>query len=149
MVTGVARGAMITSLAQGLAATIGFLILGTPSAFLLGFVSMLLSVIPLLGTALVWGPACVYYFWSGSALKGAFLLVWSIAVTGSIDNFLRPWLIGSRENIPFFWLFFSIVGGLQVFGLFGVLLGPLAIAVLTILLDIYRQAYLPPSSHSR
>ena len=142
MVVGVARGSILTSVAQGIAATAGFLILRTPSAFLLGFITMLVSVIPMVGTALIWAPLSVYYFWSGAYLKGTFLLVWSLLVTGSIDNFLRPWLIGAKEDVPFLWLFFSIVGGLQVFGLFGLLIGPLVMAVLIILLDVYRHVYL-------
>lgn len=142
MVVGVARGSVLTSVAQGIAGTVGFLILRTPSAFLLGFITMLVSVIPFVGTALIWAPISFYYFWTGSVLKGLFLLAWGLFVTGSIDNFLRPWLIGAKEGVPFFWLFFSILGGLQVFGIFGILIGPLVMAVLIILLDIYHHAYL-------
>lgn len=142
MVVGVARGSVLTSVAQGIVGTVGFLILRTPSAFLLGFVTMLVSVIPFVGTALIWAPLSFYYFWTGSTTKGLFLLMWGLLVTGSIDNFLRPWLIGAKENVPFLWLFFSIVGGLQVFGLFGLLIGPLVMAILIILLDVYHHAYL-------
>jgi predicted PurR-regulated permease PerM len=143
MMIGVVRGSILTSLAQGIAATLGFLMLQTPSAFLLGFISLLISVIPVVGTALVWGPVSVYYFWSGAYGKGIFLVLWGLLVTGSIDNFLRPWLIGNKQDISFFWLFFSIVGGLQVFGIFGLFVGPLIMTVLMILIDIYKQLFLP------
>lgn len=142
MVIGAARGAIFTSLAQGLAATVGFLVLRAPFAFLLGFLTMIVAVIPVIGSALIWAPISFYYFWSGAYWKGAFLLVWGLLVIGLIDNLLRPWLIGIKQDISFFWLFFSLVGGLQVFGLFGVLIGPLVMAIVVILLDIYQHVYL-------
>lgn len=142
MIIGAVRGSMLTSLAQAFVATVGFLITSTPSAFLLGFLTLFVAVIPVIGSAMIWAPISLYYFVSGVWWKGTFLIIWGLLMTGSIDNLLRPWLVGFKQDIPFFWLFFSMVGGLQIFGLFGVLLGPLIMTVLIVLLDIYQHVYL-------
>lgn len=142
MVVGVVRGAILTSMIQGVVATVGYLIVKTPSAFFLGFLTMICSIIPAIGSALVWGPLCIYYISKAAFGKGAFVLIWGLAVTGSIDNLLRPWLVGAKQDVPFFWMFLSMVGGIQVFGVFGLLIGPLVMAVLMLLLDMYQQVYL-------
>ncbi len=142
MVVGVVRGAILTSMIQGIVASVCYLLVKNPSAFFLGFVTMIASIIPAVGSALVWGPLCIYYMSKAAFGKGLFILVWGLAVTGSIDNLLRPWLVGAKQNVPFFWLFFSMVGGIQTFGVFGLLIGPLVMAVLMLLLDVYQQVYL-------
>jgi predicted PurR-regulated permease PerM len=141
-IIGVVRGTFITALAQTLVSVVGFIIVGTPALVLLGLASFAATIIPGIGPALIWAPVAIYYLLAGSYFRGIFLILWGVLVTGLIDNVLRPYVVGKRVDMPVFWLFLSILGGLQSFGIAGVLLGPLVITVLGFLLDIYRDVYL-------
>jgi predicted PurR-regulated permease PerM len=136
-VEGVVRGAAIVGLAQGLFALVGFFIVGTRAPVLLGCLTAVASLVPIVGTALVWVPVSLAYFATGSPWKGLFLVVWGVLI-GVLDNVIRPLAVGRKANVPFLWLTFSLLGGLQVFGIKGLLLGPLIFAILPILLEIHR-----------
>lgn len=138
-VEGVVRGAVIVGLAQGFAAMVGFFIVGARAAVLLGCLTAVASLVPAVGTALVWVPVSLAYLVTGSIWKGVFLIAWGLMI-GVLDNVVRPAAVGSKADIPFLWLTFSLLGGLQVFGLKGLLLGPLIFAILPILLDIFKAA---------
>jgi predicted PurR-regulated permease PerM len=99
-----------------------------------------LSMIPMLGAFIVWVPAAIYLALTGDWGKAIILAVWGALVIGSVDNFLRPKLVGERTRLHELLVFFSVLGGLQVFGVLGIVLGPVIVAITIALLDILRQA---------
>ena len=106
----------------------GFAIAGVPGAGLLALLTFFVSVVPILGTALVWVPAALWLFHEGSTGWGIFMLIWGLGVA-NIDNVLKPWLISQGSNMPFILIFFGVLGGAAAFGFIGVFLGPTLLAV--------------------
>jgi predicted PurR-regulated permease PerM len=127
-VRGVVYGILGTALAQAILASIGFLIVGVPGAALLALLTFFSSVIPVLGTGLVWLPAALWLFNQGSTGWGIFMIVWGLGVA-SVDNVLKPWLISQGSDMPFLLIFFGVLGGALAFGFIGVFLGPTLLAV--------------------
>jgi len=142
-VFGVMRGTFLTALLQGACATIGFLIVQTEGAILLGVMTAFATLIPSVGTAFVWIPVALIYFLTGHIVKGIFVVAWGILVVGILDNIVRPYIVGSKADMPFLWLFLGILGGLEVFGLLGLLLGPIIVGIIPVLSEIYEQRYMP------
>jgi len=127
-VRGVVYGILGTALAQAVTAGIGFLIAGVPGVALLALLTFFASVVPLVGTALVWLPAAIWLFHQGSTGWGSFMLVWGLMVA-NLDNIVKPWLISQGSNMPFILIFFGVAGGALAFGFIGVFLGPTLLAV--------------------
>ncbi|WP_448191566.1 AI-2E family transporter [Azospirillum sp. sgz301742] len=127
-INGVVHGVLGTALVQAIAAAIGYRIAGVPGAFLLGFVTFFLSLIPM-APAIIWVPASVWLAAQGNTTMAIFLVVWVGLIVGSLDNILRPILIGRSSELPFVVIFLGIVGGLVAFGLIGIFLGPTLLAV--------------------
>jgi predicted PurR-regulated permease PerM len=140
-VTAVVRGVFIVSAAQGFVAGIGYLIAGVPSAVLLSFATMFAAMIPLVGPMVIWLPVSIYYMFQGVTWQWIFLLAWGVLVVSLVDNFLRPLIIGNRAKLPMLFLFFSILGGVKVYGPMGIFLGPLVLALLLAFINIYREEY--------
>ncbi|HFC97041.1 MAG TPA: AI-2E family transporter [Thermosulfurimonas dismutans] len=131
-------GGLLTGLAQGVAALIIYLLLGVSPAVLLGLLTAASSFVPLVGTTLVWGPVAVYLILKASVIKALILLLYGALVISQIDSLLRPFIVGSQTEIHTLFLFFSILGGLKVFGLLGVFLGPIILSLAISLVEIYR-----------
>src|SRR5206468_4228746 len=109
-------------LIQGTLGGTAFAVVGVDAPVLWGFVMALLSLLPIGGSAFVWAPTMIYFFVEGPVWKGWFLLVWGVAVIGSSDNLLRPWLMrkaGAAEVHPLL-LFFAILSGIGLFGPSGI-----------------------------
>ena len=133
-------GSLITAFAQGIAGGIGLAIVGIPGIFW-GTMMAFTSLVPVVGTALVWIPSCLYLLLLGHWKSSLFLLLWSLLIVGSIDNFLRPLLMrGVGQMSPFF-VFLSIMGGIQYFGLLGLIYGPLILGCAIVMLYIYEAEY--------
>ena len=137
----VIHGTLVTALVQGLLAGLGYWFLGVPFAVLLGFATGFAALFPIGGSALIWLPASLYLFLQGTYLQGAILLAWGAGIVGTADNVLKPLFIGSRLRLPTLFLFFGILGGLSLFGPLGVILGPVLLALLAALLDLYLKEY--------
>ncbi len=135
------EGNLLTALLQGTAGGLVFLFFGLASPLLWGAVMALLSLVPVIGTALVWGPVVIYYLLTGAVLKGLLLLGVCAGAVGSIDNLVKPLLIRRRAEIPTIWVFVGVMGGVGVFGFLGFILGPLMIAVLFTLIEIYKVEF--------
>lgn len=146
MVSAVAVGVVVTAAVQGVLGGIGFWFTGLPSPVLFGALTTVSAFIPVVGTALVWIPAVAYLFLSGATTDGVILAVWSILVVGSVDNVLRPMLMSGRTGLPLPLMMMGALGGLLAFGLFGLVMGPLLIALLLVLLDRYRASLGAPAS---
>ncbi len=139
-------GGLVTALIQGALGGLAFVITGVPGALLWGFVMAVLSLLPVGGSAFVWAPTMVYFFLTGDAWKGWFLLVWGIAVIGSSDNLLRPWLMrrAGASGIHPLLLFFAILSGIGLFGVSGIVFGPLLVAFVLVVVRIYREHFGKP-----
>nr|WP_216652841.1 AI-2E family transporter [Vibrio aestuarianus] len=133
-------GSFLTAIAQGFAGGLGMWLAGFPGLFwgtMMGFASF----IPVVGTALIWIPATAYLFLIGDTTWAIFLAVWSIAIVGSIDNLLRPLLMQGSSGMNTLLIFFSLLGGIQLFGLIGLIYGPLIFAITMVLFNIYEEEF--------
>jgi predicted PurR-regulated permease PerM len=112
--------------------------LGLPAPLVWAVVMGLLSLIPILGTFIVWIPASIYLMLSGEWQKAITLIIWGMFVIGTIDNLLRPYLVGNRLHLHTMLVFISILGGLIVYGAAGLILGPLTLTVTYFLISIWK-----------
>jgi predicted PurR-regulated permease PerM len=126
-IRGVALGVVVTALVQALAGGIGLAIVGVPFAVMLTAVMFILAIVQV-GIAPVLLPAVAWLYWTGSATAGTVLLVWTILVF-PIDNFLRPMLIKQGVDLPMLLVIAGVIGGLLAFGLIGIFVGPVVLAV--------------------
>jgi predicted PurR-regulated permease PerM len=125
---------------QGLLAGIAFAVLGLPSAFFWGTMTALMSFVPLVGAASIWAPAALWLGLHGEWGRAIALALWGVAVVSVADNVLKPALISGRTNLHPLLVFFSVLGGITLFGPLGVILGPLVLVLCLGLLDSMRPA---------
>lgn len=123
---------------QGVLGGLAFWVLGIPSPILWAVVLAFVCMIPIAGSFMVWLPAAIYLMLTGHMTKGILLIVWGALVISSIDNLLRPKLIKNQTRLHELFIFFSVLGGMSVFGLLGVVLGPVVLAITFGLLDIFK-----------
>lgn len=136
----------------GIQGALGFFIfwaLALPSPLLWGVVMFFLSMIPMAGAFLVWAPAAAYLALTGGMTKAIVLTAWGVMVVGTIDNVLSPRLVGKRASMHELLIFFAVLGGIDVFGVIGVVLGPVVVATTLALLEVIRQAQTPPSERDK
>jgi predicted PurR-regulated permease PerM len=131
-------GSLIVAAVQGFMGGLMFWILGLPAPVVWGAVMAVLATIPVMGTFVVWAPAAVFLAATGAWGKAAVLAGWGALAIGLIDNFLYPILVGQRIRFHPLPVFFSIVGGLALFGAAGLVLGPLTLSVTAALIDVLR-----------
>jgi predicted PurR-regulated permease PerM len=127
-VTGVVYGVLGTALAQGILNGLGLWVAGVPGALLLGFVTFVVSLIPM-GPPLVWLPATVWLLAQGSIGWAIFMGAWGLFLVSGVDNILKPYLISCGSSLPFVLVFLGAVGGILAFGFIGLFLGPTLLAV--------------------
>jgi predicted PurR-regulated permease PerM len=130
-------GTLAVSAVQGLLGGLMFWWLGLPAPLLWGVVMALLALVPVLGTFVVWIPAALFLALEGGWGKALILTLWGMIVVGTIDNLLRPILVGNRLKLHTVLAFMSVVGGLILFGPAGLILGPVALTVTMVLLEIW------------
>ena len=123
---------------QGLLGGIMFWILGIPSPLLWAVLMTFICMIPILGSFLVWVPLSIYLMAHGHWTKAILLILWGALVISTIDNFLRPRLIKNQTRLHELFVFFSVLGGISVFGLLGIVLGPVVLAITLGLLQTFR-----------
>lgn len=144
------RGQVLTALAQGCVTAVGLGIAGVPGSVFWGAVAAVFSLIPMVGAAAIWVPASIYLFLAASygdrGYFGAiFLVIWGVLVVSLVDNVIRPWAMKGGTDMPAVVLLFSILGGIQAFGFVGLILGPLFVALLITVIEIYRQLFVRPT----
>jgi predicted PurR-regulated permease PerM len=125
-----------------------FWALGVPSPALWGMVTVLTSALPIVGAAAVWLPGTVYLLLTGAWVPAAILAASGTFVISGVDNFLRPKLVGGRVGLSELVVFVGVLGGLQVFGVLGIVLGPVVFALAASLIDVLRNTT-PPTPVSR
>jgi predicted PurR-regulated permease PerM len=132
----VVSGLLVSALAQGFIAGLGYAFIGAGPPVLLGALTALTALVPFIGTVAVWGPLGVWLLVTDKIGAGLALLAWGALIVNPTDNILKPLLISSAADIPLVVVFLGVMGGLLTFGLVGLFLGPLILAVL---LAIWRE----------
>lgn len=136
----VVRGSLAVGLIQGILTGLGFWITGVPNPVLWGSLAVISALIPGVGTSLVLIPGVIYLFMSGATVWAIGLAIWGVLAVGLIDNFLGPSIINRGVNIHQFLILLSVIGGITFFGPVGFILGPMVLALLFALLDIYKDS---------
>ena len=134
----VVRGTVVTAIVQGLLLGVAFAVVGLPAPVVFGVVGAVLSVVPFGGTALVWVPAVIVLMIQGSYTQAGILLAFGVVVS-SVDNFLKPLLISGSTVLPTLAVFIGVLGGLAAFGLIGLFLGPVVIALVLALIEFAKE----------
>jgi predicted PurR-regulated permease PerM len=129
MTRAVVYGLLITAITQGVLAGIGYKVVGVAAPVLLGALTGILSIVPLIGTAIVWVPVGLYLLSVGLVWKGILMLTWGAVLVHPADNVLRPILISNATRVPFLIVLFGALGGLTAFGLIGLFTGPVVLAI--------------------
>ncbi|MBT7902332.1 AI-2E family transporter [Candidatus Woesearchaeota archaeon] len=130
-------GQGVIALLQGTLGGLGFLIFGIDGAFFWGFVMAVTSVIPMVGTAIVWAPAAIFLLLDQNYTGGIGLILWGILVIGTSDNIVRPKLVNKLSDIHPVWVLLGVIIGLSYLGLMGLIVGPLLISLFFVLIKAY------------
>jgi predicted PurR-regulated permease PerM len=144
-------GGVLTAVIQGALGGIALAITGISTAVLWGVFMALLSLLPFGGAALVWLPVAIYFFATGRTWQAWFLAAWGVLVVGLADNLFRPWIMrkaGAGDIHPLL-LFFAILSGIGIFGISGIVFGPLLMAIVLGLLRVYREHVGGPATAER
>ena len=123
------KGNVVMAATQGFLGGVMFWFLGIPSALLWGVLMALLSMLPAVGAAVLWGPIAIYFLFTGAIWQGITLILFGIFVIGIVDNVLRPLLVGKDTRMPDYVVLISTLGGMAIFGLNGFVIGPLIAAM--------------------
>jgi len=134
------KGNVVMALVQGTLGGMAFWVLGISGPLLWGALMALLSLLPAVGAALVWGPVALYLLATGSIWAAVGLTVWGVLVIGLVDNVLRPILVGKETQLPDYLVLIATLGGLSAFGLNGFVIGPVIAALFIATWDIFTQA---------
>jgi predicted PurR-regulated permease PerM len=140
----VVQGMTATAALHGLLCGVAYWALGLPFALLATFASFAAGFFPIGGSAFIWVPAAVYLLVQGAWARAIILSVWGTLVVTIIDNLVRPMVIGTRARVPTLFLLLGILGGLDAYGVIGIFLGPVLIAIIMTVLRIYREEYAEP-----
>ncbi len=148
----VVYGLIVTAFFQGILGGIGWWYTGLPSPIFFTVLMMFFSMIPFVGTAVIWVPGAIYLLYTGDTTKGIILLVWGAVIVGMVDNFVRPLFISGGGKTHLLVVFIGVIGGLAVWGFMGLFMGPLVLSLFIFLLDSYRRmwtAYINPALRPR
>jgi predicted PurR-regulated permease PerM len=135
------KGTFVIGLVQGALGGLAFWVAGISGPAVWAAFMMVLSVVPGLGTAIVWVPAVAYLFLTGHTTVALVLTLWFLLVVGTVDNFLRPWLVGKDTQMPDLLILLSTLGGLILFGAAGIVIGPIVAALFVTVWDLYGDAF--------
>lgn len=137
----VVYGLIVTAVVQGILGGIGWWYTGLPSPIFFTVLMMFFSMIPFVGTTVIWVPGAIYLFYTGDTTNGIILFVWGMVVVGMVDNFVRPLFISGGGKAHLLVVFIGVIGGLAVWGFMGLFMGPLVLSLFIFLLDSYRRMW--------
>jgi len=135
------KGTLVIGVLQGGLAGLAFFVVGIPSAVFWGAIMAVLSIIPSVGSALVWGPAAIVLVATGKAASGIALAAFCGILVGSLDNLLRPILVGKDTQMHELMIFFGTLGGIFMFGIPGIFIGPIIAALFVTIWGIYGEVF--------
>jgi predicted PurR-regulated permease PerM len=134
------KGNVLVALVQGALGGLAFWFLGIQAPLLWAVVMAFLSLLPAVGAAIVWAPVAIYLLVSGSVWQGVALIVWGVVAIGLVDNVLRPILVGKDIKMPDYLVLISTLGGMELFGLNGFVIGPMIAALFIAVWDLFATA---------
>jgi predicted PurR-regulated permease PerM len=134
------KGNIVVALIQGTLGGLAFWVLGLPGPLLWGALMAMLSLLPAVGSALVWGPVALYFLAIGEFGPAIGLTVWGVLAIGLVDNVLRPILVGKETRMPDYLVLISTLGGIAVFGLNGFVIGPVIAAMFIVAWNLFTAA---------
>ena len=132
-------GVVTIAAIQGLLGGLAFWVLGVPSPILWGVLMTFVCMIPIAGSFFIWLPLAIYLMITGHWTKAILLVLWGALIISTIDNFLRPKLIKNQTKLHELFVFFSVLGGMRVFGLLGIILGPVVLAITIGLINTFSR----------
>jgi len=135
-------GQVVVGIIQGLILGVGLFVFGVPNALLLTALACLAGIFPIIGTVIIWVPVIIYLLLAGNPIPALGIGVFGV-VSSSIDNFLRPIIVSRRVKVHTSMVLIGMIGGLFFFGIMGIILGPLILAYLLIILELYRNKKSP------
>lgn len=141
MVKAILIGVFLTAIVQGLIGGIGFTIAGVPNPVFWGTAIAFFSMIPMVGTALVWVPTAIILAILGSYGAAIFIFLWGALLIGTVDNIIKPYVIGGKAHTYPLLTFFVVLGGMWTMGFRGLIIGPIVLMVLMSFLHIYEIEY--------
>ena len=146
MAYAVIYGSIIIAIIQGTLGGIGFAIFGVPSPLLWGVVMIFASLIPYIGSSIIWFPAALMLIFNGyfnseinPIIKGILLILYGILIVGTADNILKPKIIGDKGGLHPVLVLLGVVGGLSFLGFIGMFVGPIILAMLVVFIKIYEE----------
>ena len=137
-----AIGIPLLAIIQGLVALIGYVIFGVPNALLFGFLTCFATIIPIVGTSIVWAPLVVYLALTGNWIFAICLAAYSLAIITNVDNLIRFVLQKKLADTHPLITIFGVVIGLSLFGFMGVIFGPLLLSIFILCVNIFKKEYL-------
>ncbi|PSH02738.1 MAG: hypothetical protein CXZ00_15910 [Acidobacteria bacterium] len=137
-------GGIAVGLAQGSLTGLAFGVLGLPSPVVWGLVAAMTSLVPVVGTGIVWAPAVVVLLIGGHWIKALILLGWGAAVVAQVDALIRPYVVSGRAKMHKLLIFFALLGGVRAFGLLGLFIGPVVVSVTITVLGLLRDTNVSP-----
>jgi predicted PurR-regulated permease PerM len=135
------KGTLVVGIAQGALGGLGFWVAGISGAVFWSVAMTALSVIPSIGTAIIWVPGVLYLFAMGQTAAAVGLLLWCSLIVATVDNVLRPRLVGRDTKLPDVLILISTLGGIVLFGITGFVIGPLIASMFVTVWEIYGEAF--------
>jgi predicted PurR-regulated permease PerM len=140
-------GIILTCIVQGALGGLGFWVAGLPSPFLFGTLMAICAPIPIIGTALFWLPGAIYLLIQGKTVAGLLLMVWGALAVSSIDNVIRPLFISGKAKLHLLVIVIGVLGGIVAFGITGVVIGPIILALFLVFLEVYQKGTTTGNCH--
>lgn len=137
----IVKGSLLVALAQGLVGTLLFTLVGIPNPVLWGSLMSLCAIIPAVGPALIWAPAAIFLFLFGQTSEAIMVVVGGLLFISTLDNILRPVLVGRETQMPDVLVLLSVLGGISLFGISGVILGPVLASLFLALWQLFEKEY--------
>ena len=134
-------GHVLVAIVQGGIAGLGLIVTGIPNAVFWTFLMIVLSLLPVIGSFLIWGPAAIYLVANGQTVAGAALFVWGAIVVGATDDFLRPIIVDRHAELNPSVIIVGVIGGVYVLGFMGLFIGPVLVGALKVVLEIFDEYY--------
>ena len=135
----VLMGQIVVGIIQGIIAGVGYFIFGVSNPLILTLLTMLVGVIPLIGPWLIWVPVVIYLFASGNSGAGFGLLIYGLIVISWLDAIIRPVIVAKKTRINSAIVIIGMIGGLYIFGILGLIIGPLILAYVLLVIELYRK----------
>ncbi|WP_336343808.1 AI-2E family transporter [Halalkalicoccus ordinarius] len=134
-------GHVLVAIVQGGIAGLGLIVTGIPNAVFWTFIMIVLSLIPVVGSILIWGPAAIYLVTNGQMVAGVALAIWGLVVVSATDDFLRPILVDRHAELNPSIIIVGVIGGVYLLGFMGLFIGPILVGALKVVLEIFDEYY--------